>query len=120
MEKVRHGAWRCKGWVLATFGGRKRAGRVSGFLTPRPFRAEGLSVFSRSPKHLSRVSHPVFNFSRKSSEPASLSLSKKKKKKKKKLNTLLFGWNFVNLDKTLASARTPSLNDRENRITFSA
>lgn len=114
MEKVRHGAWRCKGWVLATFGGRKRAGRVSGLLTPRPFRAEGLSVFSRSPKHLSRVSHPVFNFSRKSSEPAS------KKKKKTKLNTLLVGWNFVNLDKTLASARTPSLNDRENRITFSA
>lgn len=73
-------------------------------------------MFSRSPKHLSRVSHPVFNFSRKSSEPASLFL----KKKKKKLNTLLFGWNFVNLDKTLASARTPSLNDRENRITFSA
>lgn len=32
MEKVRHGAWRCNGWVLATFGGPEESGT-----SPQPF-----------------------------------------------------------------------------------
>lgn len=35
MEKVRHLAWRCKGWVLSTFGGPKENG-TSCFLTLKP------------------------------------------------------------------------------------
>lgn len=36
MEKVRHGAGRCKGWVLATFGGPKKSGMSRSFRFSKP------------------------------------------------------------------------------------
>lgn len=69
MEKVRHGAWRCKGWVLATFGGRKKAGRLSGLLTSKtPWCRSivGVLTIPKQPFPYQNIHvespHPIFNF----------------------------------------------------------
>lgn len=57
MEKVRQGAWRCNGWVLATSGGPKESGTspYSFFLPFRTPREERRASAPRITTHTSPI-----------------------------------------------------------------